>query len=90
MLKPAGRMVFSVLHPEMAAAGIEAKFERAGTEYRLGVLPYSVDDYLNRMADAGFRPQIEIPFEHFLAVTAQAFRPQQRLNFVLKGRQPGR
>src|SRR5207244_8104826 len=54
VLKPAGRLIFSVLHPEPAAAGIEAKFERAGTEYRLGVLRHSVDDYLNQMADAGF------------------------------------
>lgn len=54
VLKPAGRLVFTVLHPEMAAAGIEAKFERAGTEYRLGVLLHSIDDYMNQMADAGF------------------------------------
>src|SRR5439155_1194031 len=35
-LVPAGRLVFSVFHPEMAAAGIEANFERDGVEYRLG------------------------------------------------------
>src|SRR5947208_3650369 len=44
VLKPAGRFVFSVLHPEMAAGGIEAKFERGGTEYPLGAVRYSVDD----------------------------------------------
>jgi SAM-dependent methyltransferase len=46
-LIPGGRLVFSVFHPEMAAAGIEANFERDGVEYRLGALRYRVDDYLN-------------------------------------------
>src|SRR5207244_11629987 len=39
-----GRLIFSVFHPEMAAAGIEANFEREGVEYRLGACRYSVDD----------------------------------------------
>ncbi len=43
-LKSGGRMVFSVFHPEMAAAGIEANFEREGTEYRLGAIRYRTDD----------------------------------------------
>jgi SAM-dependent methyltransferase len=54
-LRPSGRMVFSVFHPEMAAAGIEANFERDGTEYRLGALRYRPDDYCNLIADSGFR-----------------------------------
>jgi len=54
-LVPAGRLVFSVFHPEMAAAGIEANFERDGVEYRLGAHRYTVDDYLNMIDRAGFR-----------------------------------
>ena len=42
-----GRLVFSVFHPEMAAAGIEANFETGGTEYRLGALRHTVADYLD-------------------------------------------
>jgi SAM-dependent methyltransferase len=53
-LAPGGRFVFSVFHPEMAAAGLEANFEREGVEYRLGAYRHSVDDYLGAMADAGF------------------------------------
>jgi SAM-dependent methyltransferase len=55
VLKPGGRFVFSVYHPELAAAGKEANFQRDGVEYRLGAVRYTVDDYLNLMADAGFR-----------------------------------
>ncbi|MCI0490865.1 MAG: class I SAM-dependent methyltransferase [Blastocatellia bacterium] len=54
VLKPGGRMVFSVYHPEMAAAGIEANFERSGTEFRLGAVRHTVDDYLNTIEGAGF------------------------------------
>jgi SAM-dependent methyltransferase len=55
LLERGGRFVFSVFHPELAAAGIEANFEHSGIEYRLGAHHYSVDDYLNMIADAGFR-----------------------------------
>jgi SAM-dependent methyltransferase len=54
-LAPGGRLVFSAFHPEMAAAGIEANFERNGVEHRLGALRYTVDDYLTMIDDAGFR-----------------------------------
>jgi SAM-dependent methyltransferase len=54
-----GRFVFSVFHPEMAAAGIEANFERDGVEYRLGALRHTVADYLNLIDRAGFR-RIEV------------------------------
>jgi SAM-dependent methyltransferase len=54
-LRRGGRLVFSAFHPELACAGIEANFERDGTEYRLGAERYTVADYLNRIADAGFR-----------------------------------
>jgi SAM-dependent methyltransferase len=53
-LLPGGRLVFSVFHPEMAQAGIEANFERAGTEYRLGAHRHTVADYLTAIEDAGF------------------------------------
>ena len=33
---------------------IEANFEADGTEYRLGAEPWTVDDYLSAIADAGF------------------------------------
>ncbi len=53
-LKTGGRLVFSAFHPHLACAGIEANFEADGTEYRLGAEPWTVDDYLNAIADAGF------------------------------------
>jgi SAM-dependent methyltransferase len=49
-----GRLVFSAFHPELALSGIEANFERGGTEYRLGAERHTVDDYLNHISDAGF------------------------------------
>lgn len=54
-LRRGGRLVFSAFHPELARAGIEANFERDGTEYRLGAIPHTLPDYLNHIADAGFR-----------------------------------
>jgi SAM-dependent methyltransferase len=54
-LAPGGRLIFSVFHPELAAAGIEANFEHAGTEYRLGAQRHTVADYLQLIAQAGFR-----------------------------------
>ena len=62
VLKPGGRLVFSVYHPEMAAAGIEANFDRGGIEYRLGVAKYSVQDYIDVVASADFD---EIAFASF-------------------------
>jgi SAM-dependent methyltransferase len=55
VLRRGGRFVFSAFHPEIALGGVEANFEQDGVEYRLGAEPHSVDDYLNRMDDAGFR-----------------------------------
>jgi SAM-dependent methyltransferase len=49
-----GRLVFSAFHPELALGGVEANFERDGTEYRLGAARHTIDDYLNHIADAGF------------------------------------
>jgi SAM-dependent methyltransferase len=53
-LVPDGRLVFSVFHPVMAAAGTEANFDCGGVEYRLGAERHTVDDYLNLIDDAGF------------------------------------
>jgi SAM-dependent methyltransferase len=49
-----GRLIFSAFHPELALSGIEANFERDGTEYRLGAERHTVDDYLNHISEAGF------------------------------------
>jgi SAM-dependent methyltransferase len=54
VLKPGGRLVFSVYHPEMAAAGIEANFEQEGVEYRLGAFHYTVGEHERFLAEAGF------------------------------------
>ena len=53
-LRSGGRLVFSAFHPELARSGIEANFEAEGTEYRLGAEPWTVADYQNGIADAGF------------------------------------
>lgn len=54
VLRPGGRLVFSAFHPDMAAAGVEANFELEGTEYRLGAELYTLADYTERIAGAGF------------------------------------
>jgi len=53
-LRPGGRFVFSVYHPDLAEAGKEANFTRGDTEYRLGAVRWTVGDYLSEVADAGF------------------------------------
>jgi SAM-dependent methyltransferase len=62
VLRARGRLVFSVYHPEMSAAGIEANFQRAGVEYRLGAIHYSLSDHLRLLGEAGFD---EIQFQEF-------------------------
>lgn len=54
VLKRGGRLIFSVYHPAMSAAGIEANFERSGIEYRLGAIHYSVDEHIHLLEDGGF------------------------------------
>ncbi|HLF76913.1 MAG TPA: class I SAM-dependent methyltransferase [Dehalococcoidia bacterium] len=54
VIKPGGRLVFSVYHPEMAAAGIEANFDLADVEYRLGAQKYGVQDYLDVVSRLNF------------------------------------
>jgi SAM-dependent methyltransferase len=62
VLKPGGRLLFSVYHPDLAESGAEANFERDGVEYRLGAIDYSVDEYLTFIAQAGFA---EMAFRSF-------------------------
>ena len=54
VLRAGGRLIFSVYHPEMAAAGKEANFQRDGVEYRLGAHRYTIEDYANLLEDACF------------------------------------
>jgi ubiquinone/menaquinone biosynthesis C-methylase UbiE len=54
VLKPGGRLVFSVYHPRMSAAGIEANFERDGVEYRLGAVHYSCAEHVSLLREGGF------------------------------------
>ena len=54
VLVPGGRLVFSVYHPEMAASGIEAHFDRDGVEYRLGAVRHTTGDYRAALRTAGF------------------------------------
>ncbi len=62
VLKTDGRLVFSVYHPEMAAAGKEAHFERHGVEYRLGACLYTVADYVGLLKEAGFEDPVRHEF----------------------------
>jgi SAM-dependent methyltransferase len=62
VLRPGGRFVFSAFHPDPAREGVEANFSAGATEYRLGAEPYTTDEYLERMASAGFR--IDAVSEH--------------------------
>ncbi len=62
VLRTDGRLVFSVYHPEMAAAGKEAHFERSGVEYRLGAYRYTVADYEGLLEAAGFEGVVRHEF----------------------------
>jgi SAM-dependent methyltransferase len=54
VLRPGGRLIFSVYHPDMAAAGIEANFQEVDVEFRLGAYRHTVKDYLRALQSAGF------------------------------------
>lgn len=54
VLKPGARLLFSVYHPQMAAAGIEANFRLEDIEYRLGAFHYTVQEHIDFCRDAGF------------------------------------
>jgi ubiquinone/menaquinone biosynthesis C-methylase UbiE len=62
VLKPGGRLIFSVYHPEMSATGIEANFERSGIEYRLGAVHYTVKQHLEMFKAACF---VDISVDEF-------------------------
>jgi len=49
-----GRLVFSVYHPAMAAAGKEARFIRGSTEFRLGAYRHVIEDYRVALERTGF------------------------------------
>jgi SAM-dependent methyltransferase len=53
-LRRGGRLVFSVYHPAMSAAGIEANFEQEGIEYRLGAFHYTVQEHVDLFESTGF------------------------------------
>ncbi len=54
LLRAGGRLLFSVYHPAMAAAGIEANFEKADVEFRLGKYDHTVQDYCDALEATGF------------------------------------
>jgi SAM-dependent methyltransferase len=62
VLRIGGRLVFSVYHPEMAAVGKEANFERSGVEYRLGAYRHTMADYVNLLEDVGFEESVRHEF----------------------------
>jgi SAM-dependent methyltransferase len=93
-LAPGGRLVFSAFHPEMAAAGIEARFERDGVEYRLGAELHTVEDYLTGMAAAGFE---EIRWFEYRGDASLAEKVASAVKYlgrplllVIEARRPGR
>ncbi len=71
VLRPGGRLVFSAFHPDLAAAGIEANFETEGVEHRLGAEQHTVDDYLKRISESGFRIRSRQVFRGDLALVRE-------------------
>jgi ubiquinone/menaquinone biosynthesis C-methylase UbiE len=69
VLKLDGRLIFSVYHPAMAAAGKEARFFSGSTEFRLGAFKHVTDDYTRALEQTGFR---EISLEEIDGNTALA------------------
>jgi SAM-dependent methyltransferase len=54
VLRPGGRLVLTVYHPTLAAAGAEPNFDLGGLNYRLGTTLRSVQEYLDLVVEAGF------------------------------------
>lgn len=54
VLRPGGRLVFSVYHPALTIAGKEAHFECDGVEYRLGAHLHTAELYMDLLKEAGF------------------------------------
>ncbi|MCC6705330.1 MAG: class I SAM-dependent methyltransferase [Thermomicrobiales bacterium] len=63
VLADEGRLIFSVYHPAMAAAGKEARFIRGATEFRLGAFKHELDDYRTALERAGFARIEVVEFE---------------------------
>lgn len=57
-LRPGGRLILSIFHPDLAQVGKEANFTEGDTEYRLGAIRWTVADYLEQVSEAGF-PVVE-------------------------------
>lgn len=91
-LRPGGRLVFSVYHPELAFDGKEANFTTEGVEYRLGAVRHTVEDYEAAMAGAGFTTMKRREFrgDEALASVAKSARRYvgRNLLLVLEGRKP--
>lgn len=91
-LRPGGRFVFSVYHPEMAAAGKEANFEQSGVEFRLGAYKHRLDDYLNFLDDAGFTDLSTKEFKGDERLANELPSGHRYLNFpvllIIKGSRP--
>jgi len=76
-LRRGGRIVFSAFHPELAAAGVEANFEKDGVEYRLGAEPHTVAEFVAAVEAAGFRDLRTDSYEGDAALAAQISRAQK-------------
>lgn len=89
-VRPGGRLVFSVYHPELAFDGKEANFTTEGVEYRLGAVRHTIADYEAAMSGAGFskvRSREFIGDDALADVAASARRYVGRnLLLVLEGR----
>ncbi len=54
VLRPGGRFVWSVFHPDLARSGVEANFTHGDQEVRLGAELHSEEDYERALGGAGF------------------------------------
>ena len=70
-LRPRGRIVFSAFHPELAAAGVEANFEKDGVEYRLGAELHTVAEFVAAVDAAGFRDVLTAAYPGDAALAAE-------------------
>ncbi|MGH7449783.1 MAG: class I SAM-dependent methyltransferase [bacterium] len=90
VLRPGGRLVFSVYHPEMAAAGIEANFQEVDVEFRLGAYRHTVNDYWQAMQSAGFTDVRQHEWRGDEQLVSAVPQAQKYLNFpillILQGR----
>jgi ubiquinone/menaquinone biosynthesis C-methylase UbiE len=83
VLKAGGRYVFSVYHPQLAAAGKEANFERDGIDYRLGAYLHTTEDYLGALAGAGFTACVTREFAADAELVAAVPKAQKYLGQLI-------